>query len=174
MMFVSLWSEASWAMRCPSTPLKEVYEAADVVVAGVVTDIKNTMLEDGKSEASLYTVQVLKSWKRDTPISINILAQADISGYKLELHRDRNYIIFLPSHKTGISYSSNACTPHEDLGEKNGYFISMLLDEMAEGVNHSPNFIGYQKRTPENTFIGTGWGLPDDEIMRRENELLGQ
>lgn len=159
-----------YAWTCKSSSLKQAFDAAEVVVAGIVTD--DMKLDLGNElTARLYLLHVISSWKGEEGDTITLYAKYK-EGEEPSIKQNTNYILFLKEKNDYQQYKINSCTLKEDIGADNGYFLTLLLNGMAQSKLMSPNFIGDRVRTPENTKVGGGVGLTDEESSQSLNKTF--
>lgn len=155
-----------WALSCKSPSLSEVYNRYDTVIAGLIISAVDGNLNEGKVKTRLFTLQVLNTWKGDVSDTMRLFAKYD--DYEPPLKVNRNYVLFLGKPDEEGRYPIHYCQPQENIGEENGYLVTLLLDKIAK--EHPRYFLGYKERTPENTNVGYGLGLTEEESLRRAHE----
>lgn len=144
---------AAHASKCVHPSVETIFNEAKLVFAARINST------EAKTK-HIYQLKLtpLKIWKGEIEQSDFTYAMDQIE--KAPFEKNRNYIFFLSqNNKREDGYRIWYCTPKEDIGYEDGYTISLLLDQLAGANIKLPN-----ARTPQNTFVGQGFGITQEEI----------
>ena len=169
-----------YASKCKSHTVREAFEKAEQVFVGrMISSSTEEISRNYKREGFLarpnakrysqpngtvtevyyrkiYDFQPIKIWKGKLGEVHKIHKTSSKEDFEY-FKKGQNYLFF----STPNVPASNSCNVNH-LGTEMGYTITLLLDELTDNKSENLN-----KRTPDNTYVGPGLGIPNEEIRRR-------
>lgn len=187
---ITVISTPALAYKCKTPSVAAAFKEAEFVFAGKLKSVstekviaeqkdvpKDTVTKSGVHVRapkkhyyykSMMTFDNLKVWKGES--DANQVIEFGHDEQDVPFLEQRNYVFFLSKKNEETNrYIITLCSPREDIGLENGYLVTLLLDQITQ--RGQTNF---GVRTPENSFVGAGQGLTDQENLHLYYQRLSK